>query len=246
MWFSLALGIFVVTALDTVGQRRIDLESERLQLEVAKLGLEVEKLQKDRAELPAWVTGTIAGLLGGLLGTGATVWIARKTRRGELEKAVHDKRLESYPKLVWAGAPLAVYFPNVKESTPVDPEQCHQIGENLSRWYFSGGGLLLSIEARNAYFKLARALTRAANSNRLWCPTFPADADDISLERLREYRALLSRQNDLNDVENWCFGADLAETTAAHRFRDYVFLQELASQLRSQLAEDLGARRRPS
>ena len=155
--------------VDAAGQRGLDLESQKLQLEVSKLALEVDKLQKDRAELPVWVTGTIAGLLGGLLGTGATVWIARKTRRAELEKAVHDKRLESYPKLVWAGAPLAVYFPSTKESTPVGPEECQRIGELLSRWYFSGGGLLLSIEARNAYFKLARALTRAANSNRLWC-----------------------------------------------------------------------------
>jgi hypothetical protein len=252
VWCSLAILVIAAGTIfgqvnrNTVAQQNTNLESQKLQFEVDKLQLEVRKLQKDNTEFPGWVTATIAGVLGGLLGTFATIWIARKTRIGDIDKAVHTKRLESYPKLVWAGAPLAVYFPHAKEATSIGPGECQKIGENMSKWYFSGGGLLLSVEARNAYFRLARALTRAAKAERLSSPTFSEHAELISVEQLRQYRELIRRNNDLDDVENWQFGAKLDDKIPANLFRDYVFLQELTSKLRTELAEDLRGRRRPS
>jgi hypothetical protein len=111
-----------------------------------------------------------------------------------------------------------------------------------------GGGLLLSTEARDTYFRLARALTRASLAQDLKVPAFRKDAEDISVEKLNKYQEELCKLKfDLNDVENWSFGGPGSEKEAlACRFRDFVFLQRLTSQLRTRLTEDLRSRRRPS
>lgn len=174
-----------------------------------------------------------------------------------MDQAVHEKRLESYPHLVKATSQLAVYFPggDPPGAASVGPEECAAMGRAMSEWYFEGGGLLLSVEARDAYFRLARALTRASLAKPLKVPTFPRDADDISLKKVDAYRAALEEKEklDLDDVENWKFGSlpSKAEAKAEVRqphleFKDYVFLQRFSSLLRTALAEDLHSRRRPA
>jgi hypothetical protein len=219
------------------------------------------------------------------VGAAASVWVAYRTRLGGLDQSVHNKRLESYPQLVKAAAPLAIYFPTGDAgpwalgfpardaaSWALSLADCRAIGRAMSKWYFGGGGLLLSTEARDAYFLLARALTRATAASSLRVPTFPRDAQIISVEKLDEYReklageyrarladkyrakpaheyeAALAKKEILDDVEHWDFGCSMPETDppAHNRFQDYVFLQRLSSELRSALAEDLRSRRRPS
>ena len=47
-------------------------------------------------------------------------------------------------------------------------------------------------------------------------------------------------------IAKWQFGIEAAEDAPPHqRFRDYVFLQNLSSKLRTALAQDLRSRRRP-
>ncbi|HET8761677.1 MAG TPA: hypothetical protein VFN94_11440, partial [Nitrospiria bacterium] len=86
------------------------LQRRKAALEVQKLELEVAKLTKDDGELRNWLTG-IFGLLAGIGGTVAMVWVARRTRFGTLDQSVHDERLKLYPGLVKACARLALYFP---------------------------------------------------------------------------------------------------------------------------------------
>lgn len=121
------------------------------------------------------------------------------------------------------------------------------MGRAMSYWYFGGGGLLMSVKARNAYFRLASALTRASLAEALRVPTFPTDALDISNEKVDKYRDELAQQFDLDRVEDWSFGrAGLENEAPSRRFKDYIFLQRLSSALRTTLSEDLHSRRRPS
>ena len=117
----------------------------------------------------------------------------------------------------------------------------------MRAWYFAGGGLILSTEARDAYFRLARALTRASLAAELRVPEFPRDAAEISAENIDRYGTELAKQFDLSNVEEWGFGTSGAEQqTTALKFKDFVFLQRLSSTLRTRLSEDLRSRRRPA
>ncbi len=220
-------------------------------LERRKLELEITRLQNDRGEMRLWLAGAV-GILTGVVGAAAPFVIARRTRMGALDQAVHEKRLACYPELVKATAPLALYFPDGEPAVSVSSEICARMGRSISGWYFDGGGLLMSESARDAYFKLARALTRASLAGRLAVPVRPRDAGDLSLESSKEYRRQLEQAGlNLNDVEAWTFGAaaaeqELSKQPAHLRFKDYLFLQRLSSELRSCLAGDLRSRERPS
>ncbi len=48
-----------------------------------------------------------------------------------------------------------------------------------------------SASRRDAYFRLARALTLASSAESLRVPTFRRNAEDISVEKLKKYRAKL-------------------------------------------------------
>jgi hypothetical protein len=157
--------------------------------------------------------------------------------------------MKTYPGLVEVAAPLAIYFPPPESAEPLGPRQCREMGREMSHWYFSHGGLLLSEGSRPAYFLLARALTRASISDRVSAPVFPGDAEAISVESLDRYRKELACPKVPNPefVEQWTFGLTaVPDTLPAQRFRDYVFLQWLSSTLRTTLSEDLRSRRRPA
>jgi hypothetical protein len=138
----------------------------------AKL-IEIKKLSQDFVFGDRWgpaiiavIGGVIGGLLSGALAAYATdLWArrnalaavnaAREKQAADLDQATHEKRLESYQGLWKHTSPFAIYFP---EWTPPwgrpDRHKREQIGQAISRWYFESG-LLLSAEARDAYFRLA-------------------------------------------------------------------------------------------
>lgn|GEM_PF-5902906 len=237
------------------------LEAQRLRNEVSKLELEITKLQQETARLQErhsnwtdWMPFVVT-FITALLGIYGSFRVARWTRAGALDQATHQKRLDSYPQLIKATAPLALYFPGRGPlgKSQLSREECGAIGRVMSGWYFDGGGLLMSTEARDAYFALARALTRASRLEGLHVPQYPNDADHISKEKVEQYRKKLqpAMGSGLECVDDWTFAADLSEQEKQDelpyaRFRDYVFLQELSSQLRTRLATDLSSRRLPT
>src|SRR5882724_8931486 len=226
----------------TAQQEPSSLERRKADLEVQKLELEFAKLKKDRGELPGWLTGVL-GVLAGIVGTATSVWLARRARLGALDQSVHDKRLESYPELVKATAGLALYFPSGDAPVPIGPKDCGTMGRAMSVWYFGGGGLLLSVKARDAYFALARAVTRASLAEKLKVPVFPRDAEDISGKKVDEYRAELVRKFNLDDVENWKFGDPGLEEKLALRSKIFLFLRWLSSSFRTKPSKELRRRR---
>jgi len=246
--------IALVLLLFSVGQTAANsnasgLETKRLELEVKKLDLEVQQLEHD---WPSW-TVVLLGIFGGVASGFVTIWVARRTRRGELDQATHEGRLRCYPKFVVAMAPLALYFPEVG-SSPLSPAICGAIGRSMSQWYFDKGGLLLSTGSRDAYFRLARALTLASYAEALAVPNTPEQLLLLSKEKIADYRKeLRTKGYDLDGKQletgdkQWKFGeATAAAAGPAESFRDFVFLQGLSSELRTALSEDLRGRRRPA
>jgi hypothetical protein len=224
-----------------VALRKAELEAQKLALEVAKL---------KAADSHDW--SAIVAFLGGIGGTALTWWIARRTRHGEHDKTVHEKRLAAYPTLVETTAPLAIFFPHTKEGLiqRLDQAQCGAMGRALSNWYFKEGALLVSPDARDSYFRYITALARASRfDGPLSVPTHPDDTNCLDVELIDQYRSELEATLDLNAVGSWEFGTiptphESAQSNA-YRLKDYVFLQRLSSALRTALAEDLKSRRRP-
>jgi hypothetical protein len=273
---GLAMGISLASCAAPTPPTQL---SDKSALEMEKLRLEVKSLRSRDIAIwdQSWFS-LVVGILTGAAGTAASFLAARRARLGGLDEKVHEKRLELYPRLVGACRQLAVYFPDYTlpsmKAAPVSltPDHCAAMGRNLSKWYFEDGGLLLSKEARDCYFALARALTGAADAPALAVPIFPDDAKMISDLKMDDYRRQLNlltvkeakkgkpKQSvvngfDLALVDSWTFGpAPLlapsgpqdAGAPSPNRFRDYVRLQLVSSRLRSTLAEDLRSRRRPS
>lgn len=271
-------------------------ERRKAELEVEKLELENAKLREMHAEWLTWLPALI-GLLIAALSIPASIWSARLARANALDQATHEERLESYPPLVKAMSPLALYFPvaiclpgsDPAGAASISPSQCGALGHEMSKWYFEGGGLLMSTETRDAYFRLARALTRASRAPDLKVPSFPANAVDISKEKIETYVGKLGMELkwSLRCVDAWTFGGAepkiegsiprrykfkvdvsrqlkwplkylhkwtvmscVTEAESANlkhnEFKDFVFLQQLSSDLRTKLADDLSSRGRPS
>lgn len=221
------------------------LDQQKAKLEIEKLKLEISQLKGDHGALVRWLTGGL-GFVTGIGSAFIPIWAARRSRLGDLDQSVHDKRLDLYPQLIAATAELAIYFPDYNGAAAINRATCLSIGRAMSKWYFGGGGLLMSIEARDAYFSLARALTRAALANNLQVPTFPEDSADVSAEKVEKYREELSQTCNLDDVENWSFGdSGMGNASHSQMFKDFIFLQRLSSRLRTKLSEDLRSRRRP-
>src|SRR5262249_38145103 len=169
-------------------------------------------------------------------------------------------------KLVAATAPFAVYFP---DTDLLDTHRCRKVGHELQQRYFEEAVLLMSTTARDAYFWLAIGLTRASTAETLAADRFP----NIDHELLKDYRGIITeyyKPKQLNlespkkhDVDEWPFGpikpssediervlkkyhkCSSEDVERALKMKDYVFLQQLSSLLRTSLSDDLLSRRRP-
>jgi hypothetical protein len=234
-------------------QRKAKLESQKLELEARKLDYELSWLGLASGPLVSFLVGALAAMATVSVATrnaSSALQVAHRNQIADLDQATHETRLQSYPDLMAATSPLAVYFPD----ETLDPARCAAIGRAISKWYFKSG-LLLSGEARDAYFRLAHALTLASGAKELCVPHVPYDGSEISDENLRQYRRELFKIEKAADkleeptnmaVEEWRFGPVGGQPKAnAYKFKDYVFLQTLSSRLRTRLTEDLSSRRRP-
>ena len=69
--------------------------------------------------------------------------------------------------------------------------------------------------------RLARALLRAFLRRGLNVPRFPADADNISVEKIEEYLKGLAGGNNLDDVDKWGIGGSASDGQPLHiKFKD--------------------------
>ena len=191
-----------------------------------KLSSEVEKLKFENGFWGRWFASSGIAVLGFIASVGGAWLTSRNERKktlqeisAKIDQATHEKRLDRYDELMKAMAPLALFF---SKGHKIDQIQCLKIGNAMSDWYFTTGGLLLSKEARDEYFCLARALTKAFRSDTILAPAWEQYAKFINNNTISEYRKRLGISIEQNKdekmkewdertrqtVENWEFGKE--------------------------------------
>ena len=159
-------------------------------------------------------------------------------------------------------APTALFFPKAcyLEAAEADPdpprgqddpvltrEDCARMGRALSAWYFGEGGLLMSEDARDAYFELMTSLGGAVDANaELAAQTVKQHGSLISPEQIKEYRKELGIKPGRSEPPGkWVFGIVPGNESPAGCFKDFILVQMLASQFRNKLTSDLESREPP-
>jgi hypothetical protein len=214
---ALIVALLVAAGVSVAAQSAVDQQESKAALEIRMLERGLEKLELEVAELKKWYLPWLnagLGLVAGIVGTFGALFVTKRELLGAVDQSVHECRLERYPKLVNAMAPLALYFPSDKFAQPLGPADCAKMGRAFTDWYFEDGGLLLSDKSRGAYFNVQRALTRAARATNLKMPIFPADEEFVSFEKMPGYREALSH---LDDIDGWPFGGPRVEGEPPHR-----------------------------
>lgn len=93
-----------------------------------------------------------------------TAYLASRKIREDLEARydtdLRDRRLKVYADLWKSLEPLAKYSP----PGPVTGTVIANLSRSMRGWYYETGGIFLSIEARDAYFKLQDSLVGAVQN----------------------------------------------------------------------------------
>lgn len=297
--FVVSLTLMLLDCVPSFAQGSVGTDPEKRQLEIEKLRLEIERLRADPgfwAALRAWIDTAVLPIGVLVLGWYLNRQVNAQKKRAEDEarryNSMVDERLKAYSSAFRHLKPTALFFPSPGESIATSGEQAHQVltkevcrqmGENLVKWYFGDGGVLMSKKSKIAYFDLVNGLERAANAeNELLSQTFREHVSMISFSKIEEYRNELSfevrqslsgkerekeelkteltRREMINDFtpddwmptdlkqwppDFWEFGKELSNPSDAQRFRDFVFIQALASGFRDSLTKDIESRHPP-
>jgi hypothetical protein len=175
----------------------------------------------------------------------------------QLTRDLLNKRFDAYGRLWAEMQPLAAYSDDL-----LSPAKAGQLGEALSRWYFSAaGGMFLTTRAREFYFSLQDLLQAASELEGWKCTRRPEDAKSTFRHFLAEALAAgqpaialdpagLDRPETL-DASQWHAACRVAArrlralpTTGGPEVSDTVFaaVQQVSSALRSVLAHELQTR----
>jgi hypothetical protein len=104
------------------------------------------------------IVGMFGALLGTIAGAVSTAMATRLQMRRELEFAydrqLRAERLDRYVELHRATAAFPRYWPDENPTR----KRFSEVLEELNHWYFAGGGLFLTDEAREAYIELLNAI----------------------------------------------------------------------------------------
>jgi hypothetical protein len=85
----------------------------------------------------------------------------------------------------------------------------------------------MSVDTREVYFTLARALTLASLAKGLSVPMSPTDAEYLSKEQLDLFQKEFEKNFELNDIEHWSFGGPASENQPPfHRLRSMSFFSD--------------------
>jgi hypothetical protein len=126
----------------------------------------------------------ITAIAGGLLGLVASYlgvqWKIHRDLEARYDSSLRDLRLKVYAELWALLKPLAAFGPR----DDVSRQELDEMTGRLRDWYFDRGGLYLSTEAREAYFRLQRGLRVIVSSQR-WQRDDLQQLDQTSFEHLR-------------------------------------------------------------
>jgi hypothetical protein len=187
----------------------------------------------------------VVSAVGAFLGAAATYWFWLRQEMLEIRRSydqeLRSARMNAYQGLWKEFEPLAAYSPD----QDITYGHVVRLGVAIRKWYFESGGLLLTEKARDTYFLLHDAINRVASAG-LDAKVIRPATTRWGVESLDEERKRLGLNEldpaDLkackvelsNTVRKWAFGQNPTD--------DFVFLQFLASSLRTVLARDIRTR----
>src|SRR4051794_27550318 len=106
--------------------------------------------------MPDALTGVIAALIGAAVTyAGSVIASVLASRRG-IDDSIREKRMATYADL-WKETGTVPRWPRAEHLTY---ERLGKMSRNLREWYYAGGGMYLSTEAREAYGALQKMLVR--------------------------------------------------------------------------------------
>jgi hypothetical protein len=108
---------------------------------------------------------------------------ARRNLETQYDIDLRKERIGAYQNLWACFEPLAFYSP----PGPVTFQTVRDISRTMREWYFTKGGLFLSTETRDVYFRLQRELTKTAHSRAV------RTDDELDFDRREHIKALTSR-----------------------------------------------------
>ncbi|HXV32380.1 MAG TPA: hypothetical protein VD769_00110 [Gaiellaceae bacterium] len=108
---------------------------------------------------------------------------ARRNLETQYDIDLRKERIGVYQKLWAAFEALAFYSP----PGPVTLQTVRSVSTAMREWYYKDGGLFLSTEARDVYFRLQRELTKTAHSRGV------GTNDELDFDRREHIKALTSR-----------------------------------------------------
>jgi hypothetical protein len=125
----------------------------------------------------------VPALIALVAGVGVALVEARRNLETQYDIDLRKERIGAYQELWACFEPVAFYSP----PGPVTFKTVREISKTMREWYFTKGGLFLSTEARDVYFRLQRELTKTAHAHRVGIP------DDLDFDRREHIKALTSR-----------------------------------------------------
>ncbi|MEU8265184.1 hypothetical protein AB0C02_31825 [Micromonospora sp. NPDC048999] len=137
--------------------------------------------------------GLVGVVLGALLSAVATYLTTRSTKRMDLEhsydRALRDKRLESYQQLFHISRCLPRYWRPTEVPTRQDLRRFRQ---DFHDWYFgeSAGGMFLTVAAKDVYMRLLNSLAQAIPDDRDACEQ--SEEQPLHADESHALRALAS------------------------------------------------------
>ena len=129
------------------------------------------------------LAGVLVAVITGVLGYRTARWNLRR----DLELELRRQRLEAFKKLWALSEPLAKYG-RTSPVTKVTVAAMDDLSNDLRHWYFSQGGMFLSDESRDAYFRFQDALQTVIHDHP---PDSDNELDEETRERIREQGSLL-------------------------------------------------------
>ena len=135
------------------------------------------------ATIVTGLAGVLVAVITGVLGYRTARWNLRR----DLEVELRRQRLEAFKKLWALSEPLAKYG-RTSPVTKVTAASMVSLSNDLRHWYFSQGGMFLSDESRDAYFRFQDALQTATHDQP---PDSDNELDEATREQIREQGSLL-------------------------------------------------------
>jgi hypothetical protein len=108
---------------------------------------------------------------------------ARRNLETQYDIDLRKERIGAYQELWACFEPLAFYSP----PAPVTFNRVRDISMKMREWYFTKGGLFLSTEARDFYFRLQGELTKTSHVGGV------RTKDELDFDRREHIKALASR-----------------------------------------------------